>query len=147
MQMKRSRRLAPVNELAEEAERESVLKLAGLQARLTEAERRGAELRRFLEEYQRLFHERASAGMPVAGMRDYQLFIARLNEAVRAQDSALVQLRRDCERARAQWLELAARKNALGKVIAKAQSEEHSLEERRMQKELDDQAQRRGGQR
>jgi flagellar FliJ protein len=145
--MKRSRRLAPVNELAEEAERESALKLAGLQTRFAEAERRATELRRFLEEYQRLFHQRASAGMPVAGMRDYQLFIARLHEAVRAQDGTLAQLRHEREHARSRWLELAARKSALGKVIAKAQSEEHSLEERRMQKELDEQAQRRGGQR
>jgi len=100
--MKRSKRLEPVGALAEETERDCATQVAALQGRLADAERRCADLKRYLGEYQDMFHRRASAGMGVTGMRDYQTFIARLSEAVRQQEGAIEQLRSDCERARAQ---------------------------------------------
>jgi flagellar FliJ protein len=92
-----------------------------------------------------MFQQRAKRGMGVSGMRDYQLFIARLSEAVRHQDALIVQLQAECERARVGWLEAAARKSAVGKVIAEARSEDRKLEDRQAQKEFDERAQRLGG--
>jgi flagellar protein FliJ len=143
--MKRSKRLEPVSELAEEEERECALQVAGLQKRLEDAQKRDAELKRYLVEYQSMFQQRAAAGMGVAGLRDYQTFLARLTDAVRQQDSVVSQIEADCARARVKWLEAAARKNAVSKVIESARSEDQKLEERRSQKESDEQAQRRGG--
>ncbi|MGH8230725.1 MAG: flagellar export protein FliJ [Steroidobacteraceae bacterium] len=143
--MKRAKRLQPVSALAEEAERECAAQVAAIQARLLEAERRREDLKRYLGEYQSMYQHRASAGMGATGMRDYQTFIARLGEAVRQQDAVIEQLQADCARARARWLEAAARKSAVSKVIAKAHSEEQKLEERRSQKESDEHGQRLGG--
>ncbi|MGH8231117.1 MAG: flagellar export protein FliJ [Steroidobacteraceae bacterium] len=143
--MKRAKRLEPVSALAEEAERDCAAQVSAIQARLTEAERRREDLKRYLGEYQSMYQRRASAGMGASGMRDYQTFIARLGEAVRQQDAVIEQLQADCARARARWLDAAARKSALGKVIANANSEEQKLEERRSQKESDEHAQRLGG--
>ena len=143
--MKRSKRLEPVGALADEAERECATQVAALQGRLADAERRCVELQRYLGEYQNMFQRRASAGMGVSGMRDYQTFIARLGEAVRQQQGVIDQLQADCERARIRWIEAAARKSAMCKVIAKAHSEDQKLEERRNQKESDEHAQRLGG--
>jgi flagellar FliJ protein len=137
--------LEPVGALAEEAERERAAEVAGLQQRLAEAERRCVELKRYLEEYQTMFQRRASAGIGVSGMRDYQTFIARLSEAVRQQAGAIEQLQADCARARVRWLEAAARKTAVSKVIANVRSEDQKLEDRRSQKESDEHAQRLGG--
>ncbi len=145
--MKRAKRLEPVNALMSENERECALRLATLQARLLEAEQRCQELKTYLSEYQSTFRQRATVGIGVAGMRDYQLFIARLGEAVQQQDGIVAQLRGDCERARSLWRQAAARKKALGKVIARAHSEEQQLEARRQQSELDERAQRLGGNR
>jgi flagellar FliJ protein len=92
-----------------------------------------------------MFRRRATAGIGVAGMRDYQTFIARLSEAVRQQEGVIVQLQTDCDRVRARWLEAAARKSAVRKVIAKVRSEDQKLEERRSQKESDEHAQRLSG--
>jgi flagellar FliJ protein len=130
-----------------EAERECALRLATLQARLVEAEHRCQELKRYLDEYHSAFRQRARVGIGVAGMRDYQLFIARLGEAVQQQDGVVAQLRGDCDHARSQWRQAAARKNAVGKVIARAHSEESQLEARRQQNELDERAQRVDGSR
>ncbi len=145
--MKRAKRLEPVDAIMSEKERACALHLATLQARLVEAEQRCQELKRYLDEYQNAFRQRARAGIGVAGMRDYQLFIARLGEAVEQQDGIVAQLRGDCDRARSQWRQAAARKNAVGKVIARARSEELQLEARRQQSELDERAQRQDGNR
>jgi len=140
--VKRAKRLEPVGALAEEAERKCAAQLAGAQRRLAEAEKRCAELQRYLSEYRNIFQQRAAAGMGVSGMRDYQTFIARLSEAVRQQEGVQAQLQSDCERARMCWLEAAARKSAVGKVIANVRSEDQRLEDRRNQKETDERAQR-----
>jgi flagellar protein FliJ len=145
--VKRAKRLEPVDAIVSEAERACALRLATLQTRLLEAEQRCEELKRYLDEYQDAFHERARAGIGVAGVRDYQLFIARLGEAVQQQHGLVAQLRGDCDRARSQWRQAAARKSAVGKVIARARSEELQLETRRQQGELDERAQRPEGNR
>jgi flagellar protein FliJ len=143
--VKRSKRLEPVGALADEVERGCAAEVASVQGRLADAERRCVELKRYLREYQDMFRRRAAASMGVTGMRDYQTFIARLGEAVRQQDGVIAQLQADCECARARWLEAAARKSAVRRVIANVRSEDQKLEERRSQKESDEHAQRLGG--
>lgn len=143
--MKRAKRLEPVKALMGETERECAQQLAALQSRLLEAEQRCQELKRYLSEYHSAFRQRASAGIGVNGIRDYQVFIARLGEAVQQQDGIVAQLRGDCERARAQWREAAAKKSAVGKVIEHARAEEVRIEARRQQRETDEHAQRLGG--
>jgi flagellar protein FliJ len=140
--VKRSKRLEPVGALAEQAERSCAATLASAQGRLAEAERRCAELQRYLGEYQDMFQRRASAGIGVSGMRDYQTFIARLGDAVRQQDGQIAQLQAECERARVRWIEAAARKSAVRKVIANVRSEDQKMEDRSSQKESDERAQR-----
>jgi len=140
--LRRSKRLKPVERFTDEAERDCAQRLAGAQRRLAEAERRHRELRGYLEEYQNMFAQRGRAGMGVSGMRDYQTFIARLTEGVQAQQGTVEQLSAECERERAQWLEAAVRRNAVGKVVAQALSEDKKAEERQMQRETDERAQR-----
>jgi flagellar FliJ protein len=130
--------------LAEEAERECATEVASLQGRLADAQRSCLELKRYLGEYQNMFQQRASAGIGVSGMRDYQTFIARLSEAVRQQQGVIEQLQADCEGARARWVEAAARKSAVRKVIANVRAEDQKIDERRNQNESDEHAQRLG---
>jgi flagellar FliJ protein len=143
--VKRSKRLEPVRALSEEAERECAAQVATLQGRLADAQRSCQELQRYLADYQNMFQQRASAGIGVSGMRDYQTFIARLGDAVRQQQVVIEQLQADCERARARWAEAAVRKSAVHKVIAKVLTEDQKIEERRNQNESDEHAQRLGG--
>lgn len=140
--MKRAKRLQPVGQLMDELERESALRVAAAQSRLSDAQRRCDELQRYLDEYRNMFAQRAKAGIGVSGMRDYQIFIARLSEAVSAQQGIVAQLTADCQRERESWYQAAARKSAVEKVIDKAHSEERSAEDRRAQREIDDRAQR-----
>jgi flagellar FliJ protein len=143
--VKRAKRLQPVSQLMDELARESALRVAAAQGRMAEAQRRCDELQRYLEEYRNMFAQRAKAGIRVSGVRDYQMFIARLGEAVKAQQSVVEQLTAECQRERDAWSQAAARKNAVGKVIDKAHSEERTAEDRRVQREQDDRAQRSRG--
>lgn len=142
--MKRAKRLQPVGQLMDEIERESALRVAATQTRLSEAQQRYSELQRYLDEYRQIFEQRARAGMGVAGMREYQVFMSRLSEAVQAQRGVVDQLIAECETERAAWTQAAARKNAVSKVIERARSDERKAEDRRQQHELDERAQRRG---
>lgn len=142
--MTRAKRLQPVSRLMDELERESALRVAATQARLGDARKRHSELTRYLEEYRSIFAQRARAGMGVTGVRDYQVFISRLDEAVQAQQSVVEQLTAECAAEREAWVQAAARKNAVGKVVERARSDERQAEDRRQQHELDERAQRRG---
>ena len=143
--MKRVKQLQPVGQLMDELERESALRVAAAQTRLSEAQRRYDELQRYLDEYRSMFARRAKAGIGVTGMRDYQVFIARLDEAVRAQRSVVSQLKEECQREREVWCQAAARKTAVEKAIDRAESRERAAEDRRAQREQDDRAQRTRG--
>jgi flagellar protein FliJ len=143
--VKRTKRLQPVGQLMDELERESALRVAAAQSRLGEAQQRCVELQRYLDEYRGMFAQRAKAGMGVSGMRDYQTFIARLSEAVQAQQAVVDQLTGECQREREVWFQAAARKTAVSKVIDRAQSEDRIAEDRRAQHELDERAQRHRG--
>lgn len=143
--MKRAKRLEPVSEMAEEAERECAQRVAAVNKRLADAEKRCTDLKRYVEEYRVMFQQRAKVGMSVAGLRDYQIFIARLNEAVKQQDNVVAQVRNDCERERKRWIDAAARKRAVDKVIDKARAEDQRSEDRALQKDTDERAQRISG--
>jgi flagellar FliJ protein len=142
--MKRAQRLKPVGRLARSAELECARRLADVQQRVTDAERRRVELERYREEYHATFRARAASGLPAKGLREFQTFIARLDEALGQQRQLLLQLKGEQEREHRHWQSAAVRSNAVGKVIENAKREEHQVEDRRLQSELDERAQRQG---
>jgi flagellar FliJ protein len=141
---KRTKRLEPVDQLARSKERDCARRLAGAQQRLADAERRLAELERYREEYYRAFHERARSGLPAKGLREFQAFIARLDEALAQQHQLQQRLKAEQEHEHRQWQHAAVRSSAVGKVIENAKREERQVEDRRLQRELDERAQRQG---
>ncbi|MFL6575824.1 MAG: flagellar export protein FliJ, partial [Povalibacter sp.] len=83
--MNRSKRMQPVQDLMEDAERRLARSLAGFEKRVLEAESKLLELERYLGEYQKQLAQRAGQGIGVLELRDYQAFRARLNDAIRQQ--------------------------------------------------------------
>src|SRR5690348_13728471 len=100
--MTRAKRLEPVQNLVDDKERRLAQSLAAYERKLSEAERKCQELERYRHEYERQFKDTAARGIGVAGLRDYQAFLARLNEAIRQQQSVVVRARaeRDAEKLR-----------------------------------------------
>ena len=136
--MKREQRLRPLHDLAGQNERNCALRLADCERRIAAGEQRYQELVRYRLEYEQLFHVRASGGAPMRGLREQQVFIARLAEAVRAQRTLLEQLRAESAQVLELWRDAATRKQVVGKVIEHARWEEFMSQEKRQQRELDE---------
>jgi flagellar protein FliJ len=136
--MRREQRLKPFHDLVGQSERSLASRLAESERRMTAGEQRFQELVRYRLEYEQAFHVRASGGAPMGSLRDQQVFIARLGEAVRAQRALLEQLRVESAALRAQWRDAATRTQAVGKVIENARAEETMRQEKRQQRETDE---------
>ena len=143
--MVRVKRLKPVHEAAENAERHSAARVVSAQARLEEGEGRLRDLEQYLAEYQSSFRSKAAAGLDARALRAYQIFIAKLNEAISTQRGVVTQLQLEAQREHEHWREAATRTKAVCKVIEQAAAEAGKLEERRLQRETDEHAQRTRG--
>jgi flagellar FliJ protein len=141
--MSRARRLEPIREIAHGAERTVAIRVANIERRLADAQQREQDLRRYRREYQDSYAARAGTGLQARQLREYQTFLSRLGAAVEAQQATVAQLRQEAEQERARLRNAMARRKALGIVIERAQREERAMDEKRMQRELDEHALRR----
>lgn len=140
--MKRAQRLKMVQNVVEDQERRRAEQLAHSEKRVNECELRLNELENYQAGYAREFANRASNGIGVAGLRDYQAFLARLSEAVRQQSQTVFRVRAERDAERQIWQTAAQRAEALGRIVKRWQSEEQRLYERHEQRETDERAQR-----
>src|SRR5579862_7458904 len=83
--MKRAKRMAVVQKVVDDRERRQAQALAASEQRVTESEAKLAELESYRAGYLRDFNAKAGTGMSAVRARDYQVFLARLDEALRQQ--------------------------------------------------------------
>lgn len=140
--MSRSTRLQPVHAVVEDNERKIARKFAQAEHRLKEANGKLKELERYHAEYARGFQQRAQGGIDAVGLRDYQVFLAKLNEAVKQQKAIVQRAEAEREAVRLEWLKAAQRTKAVAHVMEKWLVEERRALERREQLETDERAQR-----
>src|SRR4051812_42361974 len=141
--MTRAKRLEPVQDLVDDKERRLAQSLAAFEKKLADAEHKCQELERYRGEYERQFKETAGRGIGVTGLRDYQAFLARLNEAIRQQQSVVTRARAERDAERLRWQEMARKAKALDHVVEQWNSEDRRARDRREQLETDERAQRR----
>lgn len=140
--MNRAKRLEPVQRIADDNERRCAEKFALSERRVAECEAKLAELEHYCSDYERGFKTRASTGVNVAGLRDYQAFLARLTEAVRQQNSILERTRAERDLDRAHWQQAAQRAKAVTHVTAGWKAEEQRVASRQEQRDTDERASR-----
>ena len=140
--MSRSKRLQPVQNLMDDAEPRLARSLAAFETRVQEAEAKLLELERYLGEYQKQLAARAAQGMGVLELRDYQAFLARLNEAIRQQRGVVQRSMSERDAERKRWQDAARRAKAIDYVVDQWQLEERKAGDRREQIEIDERAQR-----
>jgi flagellar FliJ protein len=140
--MTRSERMAPVQRVFADAERDRARALGEAQQRLTAAEARATELRNYHADYLRSFQQRAAGGHSVTALRDFQAFLARLEQALAQQDKIVAQAREQVAQQRRSWQGAARQVKAVDSVVERWQGEERIAGERREQKDTDERAQR-----
>ena len=140
--MKRADRLQPVQNLADDAERRQAQRVAVAERQQREAETKLTDLERYAEDYQRQYTDRVANGIGVTELRDYQAFLARLQDAIRQQRTIVSRARMDCETERLRWQDAAKRVKALDHVAGQWRDQERRAADRLEQLEIDERAQR-----
>lgn len=136
--MKKSRRLLPVRQLKQQAEREEAKKLANLQNELEMAKRQKVELESYLAEYFQTIQQQQSRVTQASQLGLYQAFISRLQLAIRRQGELIQQRQAAVKAQTKRWVEANARLKTMDQLIDKARQQEDIEESRREQKLMDD---------
>jgi len=140
--MKRAQRMEMVQQVVDDQERRRAETLAASERQVRESERKLAELEAYLDSYSRDFKARLGAGMNVQGMRDYQAFLGKLNEAIRQQTQIVFRVRTQRDAEQKNWQGAAQRAESVGRLVQRWQADEQRVVDKRDQAEADERAQR-----
>jgi len=140
--MKRAQRLQIVQRVVDDQERNRAEALACSERRLRENEAKLNELEAYHANYVRDFTLRAGSGMDGVMVRDYQAFLARLEEAIRQQNQVVTRARAQRDSELRTWQGAAQRAEAVGQMVKRFQTEEERALDRREQHEADERSQR-----
>ncbi len=140
--MKRAQRLEMVQNVVDDLERRRAEALASSERRVCESEAKLAELEGYHASYVHSFNVRAGSGIDANLARDYQVFLARLEEAIRQQTQVVTRTRAQRDSERQNWQGAAQRAEAVGQMVKRFQSEEVRAADRREQQESDERSAR-----
>jgi len=140
--MTRSERLAPVQRVLGKTEQQRARDLADSRTRLTEAQTKLNDLEQYRRDYEQAFQKRAKVGQPVMQLRDFQVFLARLDQAIAQQKQIVEAGRGDVAGQTTRWQSAARQVKAVDSVVGRWQGEERREQDRRDQKDTDERAQR-----
>lgn len=139
--MKKTERIGMVRRAVETHERRKAEALAACEKSVLAAQAKLEELEAYRAAYMRDFARRAESGMSGAGVREYQIFLSRLDEALRHQAQILTQARLQRGAELESWRNAARRAAAVGNLATHWQAEERLALEKIEQKETDERSQ------
>jgi flagellar protein FliJ len=139
--MKKTERIGLVRRVVDDIERRKAEALAACEKSVRAAQTKLDELEAYRASYVRDFTRRAEAGMSGAGAREYQVFLSRLDEALRQQAQILAQARLQRSAELESWRNAARRATAVGNLASHWQAEERLAAEKIEQKETDEHSQ------
>jgi len=137
---KRSQKLGKIVSLATSEERRCGAETGRSRRNLEAQMAKLGELNAYRQNYAEL--TRSKKGTDAAHWKDYQSFMRRLDEAVRAQQAIVRDSERNLDRHRRRWLVKRQRLESLQRVLESYRNEEELRAERRSQRLLDDLPQR-----
>jgi flagellar FliJ protein len=142
MASKRSQRMAVVQKVVDDQERRRAQALAASEQRVLEGEAKLAELEKYRAGYLHDFSSKAGGGMSAASARDYQVFLARLEEALKQQAQIVARAKAQRDTERRNWQGAAQRADAVDHMVQVWNTADRKELERHEQKESDEFSQR-----
>lgn len=139
--MKKTERIGMVRRVVDDIERRKAQALAASEKSVAAAQAKLEELEAYRAAYVGDFTRRAGAGMSGAGAREYQVFLTRLDEALRQQAQILAQVRLQRGAELESWRNAARRAAAVGNLASHWQAEERVAADKVEQKESDERSQ------
>lgn len=138
-----SERFKPVKRIADSRERKAAAALGDSLKCRQQAEQRLADLRAYHADYLEQYRLANQTGMSVARMREFQVFLDKLETAIAEQERIVQRADADCANAQSVWRDKYTRTQVMSNVVERMQAEEQRETERREQAQLDDRPQRR----
>lgn len=138
--MTRSERMAPVQKVLGNTEQDRGRDMGAAQQLLSAAEAKLRDLQQYYEDYQKGFQQSARAGQNALRLRDFQLFLARLETAVNQQQQVVAQARAGVVGSTQRWQSAAQRVKAVDSVVGKWRQDDRRHADRIEQKETDERA-------
>jgi flagellar FliJ protein len=135
--------MQPALEIAQERMRTAALKLADARYRYEQKRQKLRELEDYRDEYMQGLLRKSREGLNVMQMKDYNLFLERLNRAIRQQHHMIEGMKVELEKCAELWRDEQIRVKALDKVVARKLKVERCEAERREQQECNEHARRR----
>lgn len=140
--MTRSKRMQPVQRVAQGREEDAVRKLGQSQQYLDAQKAKLEELRAYRDQYALDFEASAGSGLDALRIQDYRTFLNRLGDAIRQQEALIQQCIAHHEHTRKAWVESRSHSQAIDKVVDRYQVEERRQRDHKEQQEQDERAQR-----
>jgi len=135
----RSKRMQPIAHHAEQIQQQAVQVFVAAQQAVVDAHVQLEQLIEYRVEYS---NNRVNVGLNALQLRDYQLFLHKLNLSIDQARSNIELKKQQCEKEKLIWLKTRSRSKALDVVIEKYQQQETILAARIEQKEQDEHASR-----
>ncbi|MGB9092470.1 MAG: flagellar export protein FliJ [Pseudomonas farsensis] len=141
-QPSRAARLAPVVQMAEEAERKAAQRLGHFQQQVAQAQAKLKELESFREGYQAQWIDRGGQGVNGNWLVNYQRFLGQLETAMAQQRQSMAWHQNNLNNARGTWQQAYAKVEGLRKLVQRYMDEARRAEDKREQRLLDELSQR-----
>lgn len=136
--MRNSQRMQPVARVAQSRERDAARRMGQDMQQLELTQLQLEQLIAYREQYAQGFQAAGKAGFSAAQMREYQLFISRLNDAIVHQRQQLIASRQISEKSSSSWRDSRSHSKKIDKVVEQRKSHERREINDREQREQDD---------
>lgn len=136
--------LETVRTVAHQRAEDAARALNGHSARLRAAEEKLSQLEGYRDEYRAQLANAMAQGVQAGRLRDYNAFLARLDEAITQQGVDVARARAVWEQALQHWQELDQRGQAMDTLLQQHEAAERALESKQEQKGQDEAAARVG---
>lgn len=140
--MTTSRRFQPVQRVTQQRERKAATQLADCLKARQQAEQKLQELEGYYQDYLQRFNEATRNGIGAARVREYQLFLDKLEQAIGEQRAAVQRAQNDCDSAQGNWRQKHTRSRVMGSVMDRIREDERKAENKQEQAQLDERNQR-----
>jgi len=131
----RSKRIQPIAKHADQLQQQAVQIFVVAQQAVVDAQLQLEQLIEYRSEYN---SGRVSGSLSVIQLRDYQVFLNKLNQSIDQARMNIINKKQLCEQQKLNWLKTRSRSKALDAVIVKYQMQEAQIEARIEQKEQDE---------
>ena len=136
--MKKSKRLQPVQQLAEQRRKAAEQQLGKAQQQLLAEQQKLVQLQDYLDDYQKELLRTGQAGVSMEQLQRLQSFKQRLLDALAQQQQQIVFSQQFVEQAKQGWQVARGREQAMSSLISRTQNQEQQQEDKQLQKQIDE---------